>query len=777
MKANLRVKIMVNGTPFHYGRLLASYTPLPNDDGYTQTRNGIVEDAVAATQRPHIWIDPTNSQGGELLLPFFWYENGIDLPIADFDALGRIDFLTINTLKHALGKTSSVHITVYAWAEDVHFAIPTQVNIGSISPQAEYTKGPVSRAATTVATVADMLGSAPTIGVFAKATSIAASSVAKISSLFGYSNPPKLEYNMVRPSMKPNMATSSGLDDVTKLTLDPKSETTLDTRLLGLTGQDEMTVNSIATRESFLTTFSWPITATTDDRLFASIVDPCLRANRSGAGGLEMHFPACCFAAMPFKYWRGTMKFRFQVICSKYHKGRIAVSWDPVSDLAALAGFETQTNYTTIVDISDTTDFTVEVGWGQTTSYREHLPVMLPNSSVAIPQTTMFNTSALAYNSSTVEFGNGVVSVFVLNELAVPDDTIDADVSINVFVSMADDFQVAAPCSTYLNMLRTSTAALPKTVVVEPQAEIVTASEESQRYDSQPGFAPTVDTVGPCTAHDNLNDFYFGEVILSFRQLLKRYVMAELVNMSVWNIDPEYPAGAPIIARCAREAMPFEPMYCNTNIGETFDVRPVEGGTSLFAYAFMTPIRYLTLGFGGWRGTLRQQLVDACLPYEYIGASKFNTTPISASWRTGACANYTNASNVFNFLLPGAKGQYYAAYWDNEGMSGTAITQRDVNPTLTVEVPYFTPYRFAPAKKLPRFTADVTTSINTALPVEQGKTYFEMVRQSSVLVYDAPEGSPNFPTLHRYVAAGEDFNLFYYLGPPVFFASRVMPAA
>nr|ULG00121.1 MAG: structural polyprotein [Salisharnavirus sp.] len=765
MRANLHVKVMVNGTPFHYGRTMMTYNPLPTTDGYTRTRTGIIEDAIAGSQRPHIWIDPTNSQGGELVLPFFWNQDGLDLGTARFQDLGVINLITTNTLQHALGKSSPVHITVYAWATDLKLSIPTQVDVGAVSPQAEYSKGPVSRAATAAASAAQLFTEAPVIGKFMKATEIAASSAAQISSLYGYSNPPQLETNNVRPVLKSNLATSSGLDEVTKLTLDPKSETTLDTRLLGLKGDDEMVITAVACRESYLTTFPWNIAAGDNTRLFSIVVDPCVRAMRSE----EMHFPACCFATMPFKYWRGSLKYRFQVVCSKYHKGRLAITWDPVSDISSTVNFETNTNYTTIVDISDTTDFTIEVGWGQTTPYREHFPVFFANSETPVSQSAMFANAALNYVSSSVDYGNGVLSVYVLNELSVPDNTVDANISVNVLVSAGDDFQVSAPCSTYLNMIRTTNASEPKDIITvepEPQAEIVSSAppEETQRYDSAPAMSSTVDVLGPTSQNPSRTDLYFGENIVSFRQLLKRYVLSEYISLDVDGLT----VGVNVFARCGREAMPAEPMYAVTSKGATLDV--IGTGPSLFYYAVMTPMRYLTLGYGGWRGSIRQGILGDLADNSW-GALTRNS-PTYISWRTGACANYLNASTATDWWWPPDRNQYYGATYDNEGMSGTAVLSPLVNPFVTVEVPYFTPYKFAPAKQLPRFTQDITTAVHDDLAVEPGKTYFEMTRTVRLGL-----DNNHLPTHARYVAAGEDFNLFYYLGPPVFFATRRNPSA
>eukprot|EP00487_Bulimina_marginata_P008967 TRINITY_DN32_c0_g1_i7.p1 TRINITY_DN32_c0_g1~~TRINITY_DN32_c0_g1_i7.p1 ORF type:complete len:110 (+),score=0.74 TRINITY_DN32_c0_g1_i7:163-492(+) len=89
------------------------------------------------TQRPHIMLDPTNSQGGEMVLPFFWNKNLLDIPGEDWNLMGSLKISTLQGLKHALGATDTVTINVFAWAESVRFAIPTQTEPGAIAPQAD----------------------------------------------------------------------------------------------------------------------------------------------------------------------------------------------------------------------------------------------------------------------------------------------------------------------------------------------------------------------------------------------------------------------------------------------------------------------------------------------------------------------------------------------------------------------------------------------------------------------------------------------------------------
>jgi len=94
-----------------------------------------IQDVVAASQRPHVYLDPTTNQGGTLTLPFFWYTNAISIPDQDWREMGDIIIHGMQSLKHANGATDQVIVSVFAWAEDVTLSIPTANEPGALAPQ------------------------------------------------------------------------------------------------------------------------------------------------------------------------------------------------------------------------------------------------------------------------------------------------------------------------------------------------------------------------------------------------------------------------------------------------------------------------------------------------------------------------------------------------------------------------------------------------------------------------------------------------------------------
>jgi hypothetical protein len=385
LRAKLRLKVVINGNGFLYGRVLCAYLPLADYDAITETASLVPEDLVQASQWPHIFLDPTTSTGGEMVLPFFYHKNYLSIPDADWTDMGQLYFRTLNTLIHANGATDQVTISVFAWAEDVSLSVLTSVDTSTLQPQMgeeseideANKKGMISGPATAVAKMSNALSVVPAIKPYALATATVAENVAKVAKQFGYCRPPETKNpSPMRVFPTSSLAVTNVPDTAAKLSVDDKQELSIDPRIAGLGASDPMAIKEIAKRESYLTKFEWAQNTTPETLLWNARISPVTWAE-SSLSPKSFHFPACAMAAMPFKYWTGSMKFRFQVVCSAFHKGRLKIVYDP-NYFGAMSGgrfSEYNVNYTEVIDIADTQDFTIEIGNGQPyTLLERHTP-------------------------------------------------------------------------------------------------------------------------------------------------------------------------------------------------------------------------------------------------------------------------------------------------------------------------------------------------------------------------------------------------------------------
>lgn len=445
LRATLHVKFQLNGSPFYYGRLMASYNPLPNTDQFTQAREFVQQDKIAASQRPKVFLDPTTNQGGELICPFIWPKNTLDIPTSEWDKMGNITIFTLNSLQHANELTDPVTITAYAYCSDYDLSTPTSQLPDTIVPQMangdEY--GIVSGPAHTLANWSGKLSNAPIIGKYARATQMASNAISGIASLFGFSKPRELSLTKQHITADIEFGLTNNPDHSTSLALDSKKEITVDPTVTGAGSEDEMALVPLACKESYLTSFPWSTESFSDTHLFSVRVRPTQGdATIQGTGLIEeIHMTPSSWVSLPFEYWTGSMDFRFQIVCSAYHRGRLRFVWDP----DYYSGNDYNVNYSQIVDISNARDIKIRVGWGQTTTYLPVSPVLGTGAS----QILFPSFSFPAPYTSREDWSNGTLSVFVVNELTTPAAS-GSTIGINVFTNMTDDFEVAGPTPQYI---------------------------------------------------------------------------------------------------------------------------------------------------------------------------------------------------------------------------------------------------------------------------------------------------------------------------------------
>lgn len=438
VRADMHVKVVVNGNPFYSGLCLLSYLPLPSNDSRTLTDN-----LTQLSQMPHAFLMPTHSTGAEMTLPFFHYNNTLITIDKEWRAMGKLLLRSVVPLAHANGGTDSITITVYAAAVNVSLTTPTGI-VPTASSVVRFIEnqgdeyGKPSAIAHSVANAAGSLFNVPIIGPYARATQMIASGLGSMAELFGYSRPRCVpEAKSMRLRFQANMAVTNVEDNVASLAIDAKKEITIDPRVVGLEGKDEMALVPIAMRPSYLTTVNVTPDAAAGAHLMSIKCTPMLGNTVPPSTTTYAPSPAA-FVTIPFKYWKGTCKIRAIIVASAYHKGRLRFVWDPEYNSAANAEIY-NTNYSTVVDISETTDITLDIGWGRNTTYLMH-------GGLA----SMANNFSIQPYTERDAFVNGVLSVYVVNPITSPGAT-TTGISICFFNSMCEDFEVACPDSSAFN--------------------------------------------------------------------------------------------------------------------------------------------------------------------------------------------------------------------------------------------------------------------------------------------------------------------------------------
>jgi hypothetical protein len=489
LRCKMCMKVIVNGSQMHYGRGIISYRPLMSEPGerfqfdpgtlFSNPFEFIGHDAASGiavtgsqevclmtqSQWPKIFIDPGQSLGGEMCFPFFYGANWFRIPDRDWVAnpsavasgqefvnpdgsyvqmlngnvpntshgvygcrashMGVIHSSSLAPLKHANGADDPVTIQVFLWAEDVKLSIPTSV------PHPE---------------------------------------AAPLTSAISYTPHMRSEYV---PNFLGDLAHSSAPDISSRLEYGSSTLAT-DAATVGIESSDEMSITHLAKRECWLDRFTWTVDSPAETPIWQCRVTPQYFRRQLAidpddrSSGIVAQQPApSAYAALPFGYWRGSMKYRIQIVASNLHRGRLRIVYDPVVDTHARSDVTNypealmNLQYSRTIDIAGDSgrDFCFEVGYMQEKPYLPLLQLESTNGDGSNnydwenygPIVPTPGTARITSTSTT----NGTITIYVLNRLAVPAQAPDLnnDVQVNVFVAGGDDLDFQMPTTRNLNQM------------------------------------------------------------------------------------------------------------------------------------------------------------------------------------------------------------------------------------------------------------------------------------------------------------------------------------
>jgi hypothetical protein len=742
IKCKLHLKFLVNGSPFHYGALRACYFPLQDARATYIGAN----DLIPMSQVPGVWLEPANMDSAEMVLPFLWQHNWIEITsLAQFQNAGQLNMIEYVDLRSANGASSAVSISLYAWAEDVVVMGPTTVGAlqsGSWSgvfqsDEYEETEGTVSGPATAVANIAGKLKDVPYIGPFAKATEMSANMVSGVARLFGYSNPPVIDDVMPMQNKSFHaFANSETRMPVDKLCLDPKNEVTVSSEVAGVQEKDPLVFKELLGHDSFIIATNWTTALAVDTLLYSALVNPHYA---SLAGGYRTMPPVTYFSPN-FRFWRGSLIYRFKFIKTKFHRGRVLISFDPNGDISATSDTETST-FSRVVDLEHEDEVEFVVPYKNTAPYSEVVPfTSYPQtiSSDAVP------TPGYTYDS---RYYNGMITMRVQTVLSAPTTT--STLTILTFVRAGEDFMFAAPTT------------LPTSFSTRDPAGVIQSQEIE--YAENSGVFQSAEVI---TRDDTELDVHVGlittgEVISSMRPLLHRTHYStiqfcgagpsattgmHLTRNNYLRIPPGY--GRDITTQAynnANSAAPYPYFWCQNNpidwtlecfVGyrgsTTLHVNPIKGGANARTIDHLSASR--------WYNEVRDQL-----------SGNFNGRTDTFALTGSPCSALQRSSNNSPYLSGG----------------GTSLTNPDTQSALSVNLPQYLPLRF--------YAAFHTVRDRDFKRAARLNDHYTVRARFAITTSNAT--AADWPAIETYYSAGVDFNPIFFLCTPRVFVTTSVPSA
>lgn len=728
IRCNLKVKILINASPFYYGAMGVTYHPLYNFTPSTINTSTGMQKLMPFSQRPIVYLYPQNNEGGEMTLPFFNQRNWLSIPnTQDFIDMGRLDFITFTDLQSANGVTGAgVTVQVYAWAEDVELHGSTL----SLALQStdkvvdEYGTGPVSAPASTVATIAGKLKDVPIIGRFARATEIGARAVSSIATIFGFTNVPVIQ-NVVpyRPAPFPYLASTEISYPNEKLTLDPKNELTIDPTVVGAPNEDPLAIKNLITRESFITRADWATTDAVNKILFYSRVTPFMFRATGDSSTSIYDFTPLALVANLFDGWRGDIIFRFKVIASPYHKGRLMFAFDPKGDVAnnlVNSSSVSSAIYMKVLDLGESNDIEIRVPFVQAQAF---LKTRLINEAYNVPFDNS-DTPVFGYYSG---YDNGSLIARVLTKLTAP--VASAPVRILCYVRGSEEMEFGNP--------RRVSQALSRFL---PQSMDFTFENQTECTMG----TPTRD-VSPYQFRVN-----YGEIVKSLRVLLRRsqYIYTQREPGQGLNFYKLYSRFGKI--------PPYKGWDPN---GIHTATRIIGVGTTNYNFVKTTPLSWLLPCFVAYRGS-GVWTFNANSSGQYVGSLSVSREPVdSMTWTDGYTA-----------LLASTRSAAASVNLLNRSSTtgGTALTNQITSSGLSVLCPNYNELRMNSTNP-----GNATKAPTQATPSQYDGSEADTFYLEAVTT---PNVSLNTVNVDKYWHAGPDFQPIFFLNVPSYYLDNVSPS-
>jgi hypothetical protein len=743
LRCTVRLKFMVNASPFLYGALRVGYTPLqnwrPRNYNFTSTVNSL----IPFSQLPGGWIYPQSNQGFEMKLPFFSPLNLLDIrnttgstvdKIAPND-MGNIDVRIYAPLRSANGVAApTTSVVVYGWLEDVILSGPTLS--GVLQAKTEYTQEPYSKQATAVANAASLLKGIPVISPYATATEMGARALAAGLKTIGYSNPPVIDNQTAfRPTAFPPVASPEISYPIDKLSLDPKNELAIDPTLLGIDNVDELNINYLCSKESYLTSFTWSDADLVEtNKLLMGICPSYMQQTTGVTGGTLVAATPMSWLSQLYNNWRGDIIIRVKVIASKFHKGRLRIAYDPAgvstNNLITTTGPYEERVACTILDLEEDTDAEFVVPYQQAATWMRTATYTNVGVTPRI-QTSAFNWS----NVVTANVTNGALGIRVLTPLTGPASP--TTVQILVSAHAGENFEFSNPLNDQIANI----------YLYGMQSQIINDESDQVGGDYiEEVVAGTIKKNPTPTRYLN----YMGEANVTLRQLLRRMT---LVSTNQLGFDA-------VNQRTVRYTRPRLPNGGGAIPNSTYLARNL-AGTANISYSWEQghAIPYIGSAFCGQRGSVNWS----------FNVSTEGTRPtILSSYRI----NYTGA-DFYTWTIVQNAGDDSAIQasvvarneWVSRSnlLSGGTVTDISLQPTVNTQLPFYSRLKMWPSHPGVFINPGAATT----------NTYYQDVNAPVVEVKTFGNTGAR---LNQYCGIGSDFSFYFFLCVPLMYTYTTVPA-
>lgn len=782
LNAQLHIKATVTSSPLNSGAIHVALCPWQTTDtGRGRLANSAEDDLLThaqMSQLPNFVMDLGTERGGEISMPIICPTNGLNITKQDQirDAF-TLHFRTLITPQKPPNHNSISTMNIYAWLTDVSLT-GTTLSSELPGPQGdEYQRDSADIPPASDMSFRDAM-MASTKKFVGKAADLAGD--AALATL-GLSQPVQPAGPMtVIPRTSTNLANYNSEQHIDSLAGDIKNQVPIGTKELGFEDIDHMSLDNILDRWGLMASYVMP----TNDGNFSfpiySIPVHPLGCTEFTLGSQTNWSPIPVnVAALAFSKWRGTMVYKFHAVGSALLKGKIAIRHDVVGDYdnTTFGLSNTHALNTVIWDLSTTREITIEVPW---TSNLPFKPTgALQQGLRVITSTTIFFGANQTHNGalylsevspvSDGELGSVGILVYakgkkgmVFGDLrpilanytfaginngtsGIPEPQGSEEQKIPYGIMIDESgfpviFEYNALSVQYMNTLQSRNQQQKEEDFKSPQAFISNKSLDTSVFTGEdPNSRVTINIAGldqRSEDDDAMASICLGEKYFNIRQVIKRYTMNWVRNATFVNSRAYY------FIR-----IPDRPLIKGWQGSLSINTDP---SNKKCVYARDSFLSFYSCCFLGYRGSFNHKvLATASTSGQEFVIHVARTTP-----------GFSEGYQVWNYSTLNTSASAITSTVDFR--SGGILNSSLVNPLVEYNTPYQSRAKFSWAK-------DITPYLLKDTDDGGYDGSWHQIRVTS----NGTTGK--YVSIEKYVAAGDDFSLFFYMYAPTMVATSPAP--
>lgn len=515
-RSAVHIRIDVQGTTFHSGKLLVAFMPHGNLESNVRSPYQNINTAASLVCRK---ISCNTNVSVEFTIPYvapshYWNMKDAAQTVAK-GWFGRLKFFVLHPLDlSGATATETLEVSVYGDLVSPELAGPClrpPVMLKSKNFGAQVGEKEEKSDKSFLTRAAEAINNSPILALVKNIGGVTLMG-ARIGSLVGAFDKPtsvQAPQKVIQESVS-NFANSRGLDASAILSLDPNNQIGADWTAFCM-DRDETLFSNYKRRPGLLTTGYFDSTSAVNTRVIDMIVDPMnvpydFNMVNDDYTFYPTHLANLC---MNHKFWRGGINYLFEFTTSKYTTCTVRLTWLPDPTYTAAISNE---------EAGDTVSKTFKIT-GDTS-----MGVLIPYCQQSLYQEVNTFLNAITTPVTTYQGRNGQLILQIVNPVTSGQTVGDSRIYFAVWAAGASDFEVARPISRY-NEYQDATAAPAEELKSTRKiwkAQMASNEDVTQATDPVATFRSDFEPLVPCTVLDH-SGISMGERTSSWIDLMKRF--------------------------------------------------------------------------------------------------------------------------------------------------------------------------------------------------------------------------------------------------------------